>query len=77
MAELDQQIPKDFCEHEREACPFCGKLVLYGHVQNDASTLLIHQQPSCDQFKACDSIDEFAALAIMKRKLDAGQISEN
>lgn len=85
MAEERQTVPNDdFCEHEVQTCVFCSKRVRYGHMRNEGpdehgftDMILIHDLPSCPEFKLCDSIKEFAMLTMLKIKSDTGQLERN
>lgn len=65
--------------HEVETCVFCSKRVRYGHMKDDAlvEMILVHDTPSCPEFKLCDSVSEFAMMTMLKLKSDIDQRERN
>ncbi len=74
--QIGAKLPDGFCEHEVCDCSFCGKPLHYGHVGDDEE-ILVHETPSCDEFRICDDVSQFAMLTALKEQSDLGQLVRN
>lgn len=70
-------LPPEYVEDYRLICPFCGKEVSTGRVEEGNVLAGFHANQVCSQWTAADNIVQYMMLVQLKMKSDVGLRERN
>lgn len=70
-------LPPEYDEELRLLCPFCGKEVSTGRVEEKTVPVGFHTNPPCHQWTVADNIVQYMMLVKLKMRADSGLRERN